>query len=36
MASYLEKEMAIIERLKSTGYAAFGGSRDEALGFLEK
>ena len=36
MSTYLEKEIAIIEKLKSTGYAAFGGSRDEALGFIEK
>ena len=36
MATYMEKEIAIIERLKATGYAAFGGSRDEALGFIEK
>ena len=36
MASYMEKEIAIIERLKATGYAAFGGNRDEALDFLEK
>lgn len=36
MSTYLQKEIAIIEKLKATGYAAFGGSRDEALDFLEK
>ena len=36
MATYMEKEIAIIEKLKATGYAAFGGSRAEALGFVEK
>ena len=36
MATYLEKEIAIIERLEAAGYEAFAGSRDEALGFMEK
>lgn len=34
MASYIEKEYAIIEKLKSTDYAAFGGNRDKAVDFL--
>ena len=36
MATYLEKEIAIIERLDATGYEAFDGSRDQALDFVEK
>lgn len=36
MASYLEKECAILEKLKATGYAAFGGSREQAADFLLK
>ena len=30
MATYIEKEIAIIEKLESSGYEAFGGSRDKA------
>ena len=36
MTTYLEKEIANTKKLEAAGYEAFGGSRDEALGFMEK
>lgn len=32
--SYLEKERLILDRLRETDYAIFGGSKDDALSFV--